>query len=39
VVQGELLDIKRELEEQQKINSLLRREVHKLQSRTTSGMG
>lgn len=34
VVQGELLDIKRELEEQQKMNSLLRRELNKLQSRT-----
>lgn len=37
VVQGELLDIKRELEEQQKHNVLLRRELHKLQNRTSSG--
>ncbi len=37
VVQGELLDIKCELEEQQKLNGSLRRELHKLQSRTSSG--
>ncbi len=34
VAQGELLDIKRELAEQQKLNALLRRELGKLQSRT-----
>ena len=37
VAQGELLDIKRELEEQQKLNGVLRRELAKLQSRTSSG--
>lgn len=34
VVRGELLDIKGELAEQQKLNSTLRRELGKLQSRT-----
>lgn len=36
VVQGELLDVKNELIEQQKLNSLLRRELNKLQNRTSS---
>lgn len=39
VVRGELLDIKDELAEQQKLNSTLRRELHKLQSRTSIGAG
>ena len=39
IVQGELLDIKRELAEQQRVNGLLRRELMKLQSRTPTNMG
>lgn len=39
VVRGELLDIKDELAEQQKLNSTLRRELNKLQSRTSIGTG
>lgn len=31
IVQGELLDIKKELEQQQKINGLLKRDLSKLQ--------
>ena len=37
VVRGELLDIKDELAEQQKLNGTLRRELGKLQSRTSMG--
>lgn len=36
VAQGELLDIKQELAEQQKLNALLRREVSRLQNRTAA---
>lgn len=36
VAQGELLDIKHELAEQQKINAALRREVSRLQNRTAA---
>ncbi|WP_193075319.1 hypothetical protein [Pseudomonas sp. FME51] len=36
VAQGELLDIKQELAEQQKLNALLRREVSCLQNRTSA---
>ena len=39
IAQGELLDIKRELAEQQRVNGLLRRELMKLQSRTPTNMG
>lgn len=39
VVRGELLDIKDELAEQQKLNSTLRRELQKLHSRTSIGTG
>lgn len=39
IAQGELLDIKRELAEQQRINGLLRREMIKLQSRAPTDTG
>jgi hypothetical protein len=36
IVQGELLDIKKELEQQQKINGSLKRDLSKLQKHSAS---
>ena len=37
IVRGELQDIKRQLEEQQKLNGSLRRELQRLQTRAPTG--